>query len=59
MLWLVGTQKKCLDGPTLFVKVKRSSDKRIQLIFENYNLTTLDMYNGLSKVYLSNQKEFD
>ena len=26
---------------------KRSSDKRIQYFFENYNLTPLDMYNGL------------
>ena len=36
---------------------KRSSDKIIQYILENYNLTPLDMYNGLSQVYVSNQKE--
>ena len=36
----------------LFVKVKKtSSDKRIQFLFLNNNLTPLDMYNGLSQVY--------
>ena len=30
---------------------KISSDKRAQCCFENYNLTPLDMYNGLSQVY--------
>ena len=35
------------SGSTLFVKVKISSDKRIQYLFENYNLAPLDMYNAL------------
>ena len=35
---------------TLFVKVKKRSSDKIQF-FKNYNLTPLDMYNGLSQVY--------
>ena len=30
---------------------KRSSDKIIEYFFQKYNLTPLDMYNGLSHVY--------
>ena len=41
---------------TLFVKVKKSSDKRKQFFF-NYNLTTLVMYNGYPKCIVSKQKE--
>ena len=33
------------------VKVKRSSEKKYNIFFENYNLTPLDMYCGLSRVY--------
>ena len=33
------------SGSTLFVKVKNSSDKRIEYIFFNFNLTPLDIYN--------------
>ena len=36
---------------SLLVKVKISSEKRIQFFFSNYNLITLDMYNGLTQVY--------
>ena len=31
-------------------------DKKNSLCFENYNLTPLDMYNGLSKVYCIKSK---
>ena len=36
---------------TLFVKVKMIFRQKNRIFFENYNLTHLDMYNGLSKVY--------
>ena len=38
-------------------KKKRTTDKRIQYFFENYNLTPLDMYNGLSQVYCIKPEE--
>ena len=38
-------------GSTLFVKAKKIFRQKIQYFFENYNLTPLDMYNGLSQVY--------
>ena len=43
------------DGVTgiLLGELKRSSDKRMQF-FLNYNLSPLDMYNGLSQVYCIN-----
>ena len=42
---------KCmLSGVTLFVQVKKIF-RQNNYIFERYNLTSLDMYNGLSKVY--------
>ena len=39
------------------VKVKQISRQKKTIIFENYNLTPFDMYNGLSQVYWNNQKE--
>ena len=36
---------------TLFVKIKKIFRKKNTLFFENYYLTPLDMYNGLSQVY--------
>ena len=38
-------------GSTLFVKVKKNPQTKIQYFFKNCNLTPLDMYNGLSQVY--------
>ena len=35
----------------LYVKIKKSSNKKIQYFFENYNPTLLDMYNRLSQAY--------
>ena len=45
------------SGSTLFVKVKKSFRQKNTIFFGNYNLTPLDMYNGLSKFIVSNQKE--
>ena len=39
------------SGSTLFVKVKKIFRPKNTIFFENYNLTPLDMYNGLSQVY--------
>ena len=39
------------SGSTLFVKVKQIFRQINTLLFENYNLKPLDMYNGLSSVY--------
>ena len=36
---------------TLFVKVKKIFRQKNTIFFENYTLTHLDMYNGLSEVY--------
>ena len=41
----------------MFVKVKQIFSQKITIFFENYNLTPLDMYNRLSKVYYIKQKE--
>ena len=62
LLQTVKTHMKCSIMPHFirvytFVKVKKSSDKRILLLFFQINLTSLDMYNGLSQVYCINQKE--
>ena len=32
---------------TLFFKVKKICRQKVQFFFQNYNLTPLDMYNGL------------
>ena len=37
-----------------FVKVKQT---RNTIVFTNYNLTSLYLYNGLSQIIVSNQKE--
>ena len=47
-----GAQCGISSGSTLFVKFKRSSDKKIQ-VFLDYNLTHLHTYNGLSQVYFT------
>ena len=40
------------SGCTLFVKINRSSDKEyVHCLFENYNLTPLDMYIGQCQVH--------
>ena len=38
-------------------KGKKDLQIKEQIFFEKYNLTALDMYNGLSQVYCINQKE--
>ena len=38
-------------GYTVTVKIKKDLQTKNSLFFENYNLTPLDMYNGLSQVY--------
>ena len=37
-----------------FVKVKQTKNT---IVFTNYNLTSLYLYNGLSQIIVSNQKE--
>ena len=37
--------------------VKKIFRQKDTIFLENYNLTFLDMYNGLSQVFVSNQKE--
>ena len=39
------------SGSKLFVKVKKIFRKKNTIMFENYSLTPLGMYNGLSQVY--------
>ena len=39
------------QGLHILSRFKKSSDKIIQYFFLKYNLTPLDMYNGLSRVY--------
>ena len=39
------------SGSTLFVKVKKDFQTKNTIFFENYYLTPLDIYNGLSQVY--------
>ena len=53
LLQTVKTQMKCsiMHNAALHCNgQKRSSDKRIQF-FLNYDVTTLNMYNGLSQIY--------
>ena len=38
-------------GSPLFVMVKKHLQTKNTIFLENYNLTPLDMYNGLSQVY--------
>ena len=40
-----------ISGSTLFVKVTKIFRQKKTISFENYNPTSLDMYNGLSQVY--------
>ena len=40
-----------LSGSSLFVKTKKIFRQNNTIFFENYNLSPLDMYNGLSQVY--------
>ena len=39
------------SGSTLSVKIKKILRKKMQYFFENYNMTPLEMYNGLSQAY--------
>ena len=41
---------------TQFVKVKKIFRQKYTIIFENYNWTSLDMYNGLFQVYCITSK---
>ena len=40
----------------MFVKVKKMFRQKNTVVFENYNLTPIDMYNGLSQVYCIKRK---
>ena len=52
LLQTVKTQMKCHMWHFIRVYTACLSKKDLQnTFFENYNLTPLDMYNGLSKVY--------
>ena len=44
-------QNAAFHQSTLFVKVKKIVRQMNTLLFKNYYLTPLDMYNGLSQVY--------
>ena len=45
-------------GSTLLVKVKQIFKHKNKIFLTSYNLTSLDMYNGLSQVYfVLNKKE--
>ena len=62
LLQTVKTQMKCrimlhFIRCTPFVMVKKIFRLKNTISIENYNLTPLDMYNGLSQVYCLNQKE--
>ena len=62
LLQAVKTQMKC-SIMLHFIRVytvcegKNIFRQKYTIFFENYNLSPLDMYHGLSPVYLSNQKE--
>ena len=56
ILQTVKNQKKCsmmlhFIRSTLFVKAKDLHIEKNTILFENHNLTPLNMYNGLYKVY--------
>ena len=49
-------QHYAASGPTLFVMVKKIFRQKNTIFFENFNLTALDMYNGLSQVYYTKRE---
>ena len=53
LLQTVKTQMKCsiISGSSLLVKVKKIFRQKNTICRENYNLTPLDTYNGLSQLY--------
>ena len=63
VLQTVKTQMKCsimlhfIRVYSVKVKKKNIFKQNNTIVFENYNLIPLDMYNGLSQFFLSNQKE--
>ena len=53
LIQTVKTQTKCgiSSGSSLSVKGKNLQTKEHNIFFKKYNLTPLDMYNGLSQAY--------
>ena len=49
-------QHYAASGSTLFVMVKKIFRQKNTIFFENFNLTPLDMYNGLSQVYYTKRE---